>query len=102
MTVTGIHRHRSNGAHMAQQQGTPETGVTPSRPPIDGERFADPAGPSSPIPPQPQAADEPSFANRIGPKPRYPTFSAMLRAEPAKTLRWLLWGGAEHADFFRG
>ena len=102
MTLTGIHRHRGNGAHMAEQQGTPDTGVTPSRPPITGERFADSAGPSSPIPPPPLAAGGPSLSDRIGPKPRFPTFSAMLRAEPVKTLRWLLWGGGEHAAFFRG
>lgn len=49
--------------------------------------------------PPPELAEE-AEPRRIGPKPPYPTFFAMLRAEPMKTLRWLL-GSGDHAEFFR-
>lgn len=39
--------------------------------------------------------------SRIGPKPPYPTFFAMLRAEPLRTLRWLVSSGGRHPEFFR-
>ena len=86
---------------MAEQQGTPaREDVT--RP--DHSRYSERHGtrvPSSPQPPPPAAAEEAPLSGRIGPKPRYETFFAMLRARPLHTLRWLVWGAGQHAEFFR-
>jgi hypothetical protein len=84
---------------MPQQQGThpPDPSGT------SGHNLADrddtPVISSAPSPSYVEAA-QPS-PSRIGPKPAYPTFFAMLRAEPLRTLRWLVWGGGTHAEFFR-
>jgi len=86
---------------MAQQQGTqrPEQHVVPG--PVLADGYPGPA--SSPFPPPPSAAEEPPAHTRIGPKPRFPSFVSMLRAQPLRTLRWVMWGGGgQHAEFFRG
>jgi hypothetical protein len=89
---------------MAHQQGTPSSERITVPDPVVADGY--PGPPSSPQPPPPSAArsghpDLEPPALRIGPKPRYPSFLAMLRAKPAATLRWLFWGGGEHAEFFR-
>lgn len=81
---------------MPQQQATDPDPSRASRHNFDG-RDATPV--ATPIP-SPQEATE-RGPSRIGPKPPYPTFSAMLRAEPLRTLRWLLRGGGQHPEFFR-
>ena len=88
---------------MAHPEGTRPTDPTP----VSSALLADlrgpaPTPPSSPKPPPPSDAEEPLSPLRIGPKPRFPTFLAMLRAQPVRTLRWLVWGGGQHAEFFRG
>lgn len=84
---------------MAEEQGTESPEATrPTR--RDLHAVDVPPEVSSSAPPAPRLSLDP-LQQPIGPKPAYPTFSAMLRAEPRKALRWLLWGGADHAEFFR-
>ncbi|HKP59165.1 MAG TPA: hypothetical protein VJV78_20725 [Polyangiales bacterium] len=86
---------------MAEQQGVPaREDITRPDHSFYEQRY-DQTVPSSPQPPPPAADEEPALSGRIGPKPRYETFFAMLRAEPVRTLRWLLFGGGQHAEFFR-
>jgi hypothetical protein len=87
---------------MREQQGIePLEASRPTRP--DLERIqaiaTHDAAASGGIPPY-RDSTEPT-QNRIGPKPAYPTFFAMLRAEPMRTLRWLLRGAGQRADFYR-
>jgi hypothetical protein len=90
---------------MPQQQGThpPDPARTTGHnsndrddTPVVSSVSAVSAGPS---PSELEAAE--AAPSRIGPRPAYPTFFAMLRAEPLRTLGWLAWGGGRHAEFFR-
>lgn len=83
---------------MAEQGTQPPEASRPTVPDLHPVVAAPEA--SSSTPPSFRVSAEPAQPP-LGPKPAYPTFLALLRAEPRKALRWLLSFGAEPADFFR-